>query len=103
MLPDFSFRIDFPLTLLIVVSASLAALSLYPLTLRAVKSAKEREKAVAVMRTEIRKLNENITVEQTATSLKSADAVARVSMMRRRVVTGLVFATESALLSSLAS
>jgi hypothetical protein len=90
----FLFRIDFPLTLLIIVSASLAALSLYPLTLRAMKTAKGREKALAVMRTEIRKLNENITVEQTATSLKSAHAVARVSMMRRRVVTELVFATE---------
>jgi hypothetical protein len=90
----FLFRIDLALTLLIAVSAILATLFLYPLTLRAVKSAKDREKAQAALRTEIRKLNEDPTVEQTATSLESVDEMARANMMRRRVLTELVFATE---------
>jgi hypothetical protein len=90
----FLFRIDLPLTLVITGSASLAALLLYPLTLRAVKSAKDAEKARAAMRVEVRKLNEDPTVEQTATSLDSADEVARSFTMRRRVLTELVFATE---------
>ena len=46
----FLFRIDLPLTLVIIGSALLAALFLYPLTLRAVQSAKDREKAQAAMR-----------------------------------------------------
>jgi hypothetical protein len=69
-------------------------LFLYPLTLRAVQSAKDREKAQAAMRAEVRKLNEDPTVEQTATSLESVDEVARAYIMRRRVLTELVFATE---------
>jgi ABC-type multidrug transport system fused ATPase/permease subunit len=90
----FLFRIDLPLTLVIVGSALVAALFLYPLTLRAVQSAKDREKAQAAMRAEVRKLNEDPTVEQTATSLESVDEVARAYIMRRRVLTELVFATE---------
>lgn len=90
----FLFRIDLPLTLVIVGSALLAALFLYPLTLRAVQSAKDREKAQAAMRVEVRKLNEDPTVEQTATGLETVDELARAFMMRRRVLTELVFATE---------
>ena len=90
----FLFRIDLPLTLLIVVAAVLGALLLYPLTLRAAKSAKDRDKAQTVLRSEIRKLNEDLSVEPTATSLKSVDEVSRVYMMRRRVLTELIFATE---------
>src|SRR6185295_15653016 len=90
----FLFRIDLPLTLVIIGSALLAALFLYPLTLRAVQSAKDREKAQAAMRAETRKLNEDPTVEQTATSLETVDEFARAFMMRRRVLTELVFATE---------
>ena len=52
----FLFRIDFALTMLIIVSACLAALLLYPLTLRGVASAKKREKAQVSFRTELRKL-----------------------------------------------
>ena len=43
---------------------------------------------------EVRKLNEDPTVEQTATSLETVDEVARSLMMRRRVLTELVFAME---------
>ena len=48
----FLFRIDLPLTLVIIGSALLAALFLYPLTLRAVQSAKDRERSQAAMRLE---------------------------------------------------
>jgi hypothetical protein len=90
----FLFRIDLPLTLLIAVAAVLGASLLYPLTLRAAKSAKDRDKAHMILRSEIRKLNEDLSVEPTATSLKSVDEVSRVYMMRRRVLTELIFATE---------
>ena len=90
----FLFKIDLSLTVVIVVSALLAAVFLYPLTLRAVKGARDREKAQDTLRLEIRKLNEDPTVEQTATSLDTADEVARTYMVRRRVLTELVFATE---------
>ena len=90
----FLFRIDLPLTLVIICSALLAALFLYPITLRAVQSAKDRERSQAAMRLEVRKLNEDPTVEQTATSLETVDEVARSLMMRRRVLTELVFAME---------
>jgi ABC-type multidrug transport system fused ATPase/permease subunit len=90
----FLFRIDLSLTVVIVVTALLAAVFLYPLTLRAVKGARDREKAQAALRLEIRKLNEDPTVEQTATSLDTVDEVARTYMVRRRVLTELVFATE---------
>jgi len=78
----------------IIGSALLAALLLYPLTLRAVQSAKDRERSQTALRLEVRKLNEDPTVEQTATSLETVDEVARSYMMRRRVLTELVFAME---------
>jgi ABC-type multidrug transport system fused ATPase/permease subunit len=89
----FLFRIDMPLTMLIIASALVAALFLYPLTLRASKSANDLEKAQTVLKNEIRKLNED-SAEQKATRLKSSDEIARVFLMRRRVLTELVFATE---------
>jgi ABC-type multidrug transport system fused ATPase/permease subunit len=90
----FLFRIDLPLTLIIVGSALIAAIFLYPLTLRAVRSAKAREKAQEVFRTEMRALYENPNSVHTAKGLESADELARMYMMRRRVLTELVFATE---------
>ena len=90
----FLFRIDQPLTTLIVVSALLAALLLYPLTLRAVKSAKDTERAREALKTEVRKLNDDLTVDRTGISLDSIHEVARSYLMRRRVMTELVFATE---------
>jgi uncharacterized integral membrane protein len=90
----FLFRIDMPLTLVIVVSALSGALFLYPLTLRAVRSAKDREKVQEVFRNELHRLLENPNSAQTAKSLESADGLARAYMMRRRVLTELVFATE---------
>jgi hypothetical protein len=90
----FLFRIDLPLTLVIVGSALLAAVFLYPLTLRAAKSARDREKAQAALRLEVKRLNEDPTSEQTATSLETVDDVARRYMMRRRVLTELIFSTE---------
>ena len=90
----FLFRIDLPLTLLIIVSALLAALFLYPLTIRAAKIAKAGEKVSVEWRAEMRQLNQNPTVEPTVTSLGTADKMARAYTSRRRVVTELVFATE---------
>jgi hypothetical protein len=90
----FLFRIDLPLTLVIVTSALLAALFLYPLTMRAVKSAKDREKAQEVFRTEMLALYDHPNSIHTAKGLESADELSRLYMMRRRVLTELVFATE---------
>ena len=90
----FLLRIDPALTLLIMASAVVAALFLYPLTIRAAQSARAREKVQGAFRHELRELSRDPTVEQTATSLESADELARVYMMRRRVVTELVFAIE---------
>jgi ABC-type multidrug transport system fused ATPase/permease subunit len=90
----FLFRIDLPLTLVIICSALVAAIFLYPLTLRAVKSAKDREKAQEVFRTEMLALYDNPNSVHTAKGLESADELARLYMMRRRVLTELVFATE---------
>jgi hypothetical protein len=77
---------------MIITSALVAALLLYPLTLRASKSANDMEKAQTALRKEIRKLYDSI--HQKATRVKSSDEVARVFLMRRRVLTELIFATE---------
>jgi ABC-type multidrug transport system fused ATPase/permease subunit len=90
----FLFRIDLPLTLVIVVSALVGAIFLYPLTLRAVKSAKDREKAQEVFRAEMLALYDHPNSVHTAKGLESADELSRLYMMRRRVLTELVFATE---------
>jgi hypothetical protein len=90
----FLFRIDLPLTGLIIVSASLAALLLYPLTLRAVASAKRREKAQEAFRIEMRRLNDQRVIEQPVTGLESAEEMASAYLMRRRVLTEFIFAIE---------
>ena len=90
----FLFRIDLPLTLLILISASLAVLLLYPLTLRAVQSAKDREKAQVAFKQETRRLAEQPSVAETMVGLETAHEMARAYMMRRRVLTELVFAIE---------
>ena len=74
------------LTLLVFVSAGFAALFLYPLTLRAAKSAKDAEKVRAVFKKEWLKLAEQNSRGETLETLKCADELARASMMRRRVV-----------------
>jgi ABC-type multidrug transport system fused ATPase/permease subunit len=89
----FLFWIDYSLTLLIFIGIALAALLLYPLTLRAVGCAKGQEKAQAAFRVEVRELYERNSVERKA-GLETADKVARAFMMRRRILTELVFASE---------
>ena len=90
----FLLRIDLSLTLIILIAVSLAALLLYPLTLRAVRGAKDREKSQAEFKVELRQLVEERTVKQTVKSLRSADALASGYMMRRRVLIELVYAIE---------
>ena len=90
----FLFWVDAPLTMLILVSVLLAALLLYPLTLRAMQSAKDREKAQLAFKDEVRKLNEKRSAGQLATSLESADELSRAFIMRRRVLTEFVLAIE---------
>lgn len=90
----FLFWVDAPLTMLILVSVSLAALLLYPLTLRAMQSAKDREKAQFAFKDEIRKLNEKRSAGQLVTSIESADELSRAFIMRRRVLTEFVLAIE---------
>ena len=90
----FLFWIDAPLTLFILISVGVAALFLYPLTLRAVQAARDREKAQSNFRSETRRLAEEKSPGQIAQSLESADDLARAFIMRRRVLTELVFAVE---------
>jgi len=90
----FLIRIDPSLTLLILVSAILAALLLYPLTLRAVHSAKAREKAQAAFSAERRRFYEIRTSEQSAESMTTATELARAYLLRQRVLSELVFAIE---------
>jgi ABC-type multidrug transport system fused ATPase/permease subunit len=90
----FLFRIDLPLTLLIVTAAGLAALLLYPLTLRGVASAKRREKAQEAFSLELRHLVEKRSLNEPATAFKAAEDLAEAYLMRRRVVTEFIFAIE---------
>jgi ABC-type multidrug transport system fused ATPase/permease subunit len=90
----FLFRIDFALTMLIIVSACLAALLLYPLTLRGVASAKTREKAQESFRTELRQLVEKRSLDEPVTSFKAAEDLADAYLLRRRVLTEFIFAIE---------
>ena len=90
----FLFRIDFALTMLIIVSACLAALFLYPLTLRGVASAKKREKAQELFRTELRQLVQKRSLNEPVTAFKAAEDLAGAYLLRRRVLTELVFAIE---------
>ena len=90
----FLFRIDLPLTLLIIVSAGVAALLLYPLTIRGVASAKLREKAQEAFRVEFKQLVEKRLAAEPVTSFKAAEGLADAYLMRRRVLTELIFAIE---------
>lgn len=88
--------IDTKLTLLIFVSVGFAAILLYPLTLRAVRSAKIREKGALAFKLEVRKLAEDRPPDpqQTGQRVQTAHELSRAYLMRRRVLTELVFATE---------
>ena len=86
--------IDPSLTVLMLVSAGLAALLLYPLTLRAVQGAKDREKALAAFRKEVRALGQKASTEQPTASFPSVGKLARAYMMQRRILTELIFAIE---------
>lgn len=90
----FLFRIDLPLTLLIITSAGVAALLLYPLTLRGVASAKLREKAQESFRLEFKQLVEKRLINEPVTNFKAAGDLADAYLMRRRVLTELVYAIE---------
>lgn len=90
----FLLRIDPALTLLILMSVGLAALLLYPLTLRAVQGAKDREKSQAAFKMEVRKLTEERIAERTVAGIKTANEMARGWIMRRRILTELVLAIE---------
>jgi hypothetical protein len=59
-----------------------------------VQAAKDMEKSQAAFKTEVRNLVDRRSSEQVTTSLETVDETARAWMMRRRVVTELVFATE---------
>lgn len=89
----FLFRIELTLTLLILIGVGLAAFFLYPLTLRATRAAKAREVSQLAFNAEIRSLAEHRN-EEAKPRLKTIDEMARTYMMRRRVLTELVFATE---------
>ena len=86
--------IDTSLTLLIFVFVGFAALFLYPLTLRAAKSAKDREKMHVVFKRELAKLAEQSSRGEKVKSLESAGLLAREFLMRRRVLTELILATQ---------
>lgn len=92
----FLFYIDATLTLLIMASVGVAAIFLYPLTLRAVQSAKLREKAALAFKLEVRKLTDEGSLDpsQAAKKVKTAHELSRAYLMRRRVLTELVFAIE---------
>jgi len=90
----FLLRIDPMLTLIMLVSVGLAALLLYPLTLRAVQGAKDREKSQAAFKAEVRKLNEEGIATETVASVKTVNEMARGWITRRRILTELVLAIE---------
>ena len=90
----FLVRIDLPLTLLIFVSVALVALFLYPLTLRAVRAATAIQKAQVGYKTEARKIFENRNSDPPPHSVKSAPTLAKAFLMRRRVLTEIIFAIE---------
>jgi hypothetical protein len=82
------------LTLLVFMCAGIAALFLYPLTLRAAKSAKELERLRGVYKKEWLKLAEQNSRGEPLEAFKCADELARAAMMRRRVTTEFVFAIQ---------
>ena len=88
----FLIRVDLPLTVLIIVSAGLSALFLYPLTLRAVRAATVSEKALIAFKGEMRTLFQQRYAEKRPQSVPGAMTVAKAYIARRRVVTELVLA-----------
>ena len=92
----FLLRIDPMLTLIMLVSVGLAALLLYPLTLRAVQGAKDREKSQAAFKAEVRKLNEEGIATETVASVKTVNEMARGWITRRRILTELCSPLKSA-------
>jgi hypothetical protein len=88
----FLVRVDLPLTVLIIVSAALAALFLYPLTLRAVRAATVSEKALIAFKGEMRTLFQQRYTEKRPQSVPGAMTVAKAYIARRRIVTELVLA-----------
>jgi hypothetical protein len=90
----FLVRVDWSLTALIIVAIVLAALFLYPLTLRAVKAANAIDKAQTAFKEESKKVIDNRNSETRAESVATAGLLSRAFMARRRVLTELVFAIE---------
>ena len=90
----FLLRIDPPFTLLIMAAAVVAALFLYPLTIRAAQSAREREKVQGRTGLSCESSVGTLPSNKPQPDLSLVDELARVYMMRRRVVTELVFAIE---------
>jgi hypothetical protein len=90
----FLIRVDLPLTLMIVVSVGLVTLFLYPLTLRAVKNATATEKAQLAYKTEARDFFEKRNADPPPQHIETAPTLARVFLMRRRVLTEIVLAIE---------
>ena len=87
--------IDTWLTLLVFVCVGFAAMFLYPLTLRASKSAKDREKVHVAFKRELAKLAEQSSRGEKVESVESADELASEEfLMRRRVLTELIFAIQ---------
>ena len=82
------------LTLLVFVCAGFAALFLYPLTLRAAKSAKELEKAPRSLQERMAQARGAKFSWGSLETFKCADELARAFMMRRRVITEFIFAIQ---------
>jgi hypothetical protein len=88
------FRIDMPLTLVILFASICSALLLYPLTLRASRFAKEREKNQVAYRQDLRRFQLNPHTTQPAGEMLSALALAYSQFRVMRVNAELVVATQ---------
>jgi hypothetical protein len=89
----FLFRIDGSLTLLILLTAGLGALLLYPLTLRAVRFAKDRERTQSAYQREARSVY-TAPSDQTLTELKTPSGLARAHFGMWRVNAEVIYAIE---------
>jgi hypothetical protein len=88
------FRIDTPLTLLILLGAALGGVLLYPLTLRASHLAKEREKAQWAFQRNARRLRQAYPPPQASTDSTPFTGLAKAHLGARRVKIEFIFATE---------
>jgi hypothetical protein len=77
---------DPALTLLILAGVALGALSLYPVALRGVKFAKQRERTQIAMNRELRELHQSGRSVKLGPSMQTPAAFASAYMGRRRVV-----------------